>query len=148
MNSKLIKQLVSGGDEIEARQNYKDEIQFKVGFTLFINSNDTFEFTTKDAGENLITLQYKSKFVKKDELFDGCEFYKLKDDNIKNLINEDRIVNAYIHYIIDSFNDYVPLIPEEIKLSTETNNKAPEITVEQFIFKNFKNTNDKKKYTT
>ena len=50
MNSKLIKQLVSGGDEIEARQNYKDEIQFKVGFTVFINSNDTFEFTTKDAG--------------------------------------------------------------------------------------------------
>ena len=143
MNSKLIKQLVSGGDEIEARQNYKDEIQFKVGFTLFINSNDTFEFTTKDAGENLITLQYKSKFVSKDELIDGCEYYKLKDDNIKNLTNEDRIVNAYIHYIIDNFNDYVPIVPEEIKLSTEINNKAPEITVEQFIFKNFKNTNDK-----
>lgn len=143
MNSKLIKQLVSGGDEIEARQNYKDEIQFKVGFTLFINSNDTFEFTTKDAGENLITLQYKSKFVKKDELIDGCEYYKLKDDNIKNLTNEDRIVNAYIHYIIDNFNDYVPIVPEEIKLSTEINNKAPEITVEQFIFKNFKNTDDK-----
>ena len=143
MNSKLIKQLVSGGDEIEARQNYKDEIQFKVGFTLFINSNDTFEFTTKDAGENLITLQYKSKFVSKDKLIDGCEYYKLKDDNIKNLTNEDRIVNAYIHYIIDGFNDCVPIVPEEIKLSTETNNKAPEITVEQFIFKNFKNTDDK-----
>ncbi len=56
MNSKLIKQLVSGGDEIEARQNYKDEIQFKVGFTVFINSNDTFEFTTKDARE--ISLHY------------------------------------------------------------------------------------------
>jgi hypothetical protein len=44
---------------------------------------------------------------------------------IKNLINEDRIVNAYIHYTIDGFNDYVPIVPEEIKLSPETNNKAP-----------------------
>ena len=106
MNSKLIKQLVSGGDEIEARQNYKDEIEFKIGFTVFIHSNDTFEFTTKDAGENLITLEYKSKFVSKEELFDGCEYYKLKDDNIKSLINGDRIINAYIHYIIDGFNTY------------------------------------------
>jgi hypothetical protein len=37
----------------------------------------------------------------------------------------------------------LPIVPEEIKLSTETNNKAPEITVKQYIFKNFKNTDDK-----
>jgi hypothetical protein len=79
--------------------------------------------------------------VSKDELIDGCEYYKF--DNIKDLINKNRIVDAYIHYIIDGFNDYVPIIPDEIKLSTETNNKAPEMTVEQFIFKNFKSTNDK-----
>ena len=144
MNSKLIKLFVSGGDNVEARQNYKDEITFRIGFTIFINSNDTFDFTTKDAGENLITLQYKSKFVSKDELIDGCKYYKLKDDNIKDLINEDRIVNAYIHYIIDGFNDYVPIVPDEIKISTETNNKPAEISVEQYIFKNFKNTEDKK----
>ena len=143
MNSKLLKQLVSGGDEVETRQNYKDEIQFKIGFTIFINSNDTFEFTTKDAGENLITLQYKSKFVGEDELIEGCKYYKLKDDNIKDLINEDRIINAYIHYIIDGFNDCVPKVPEEIKVSTATNNKPDGISVEQYIFKNFKNTNDK-----
>lgn len=143
MNSKLLKQLVSGGDEIEARQNYKDEIKFKIGFTVFINSNDTFEFTTKDAGENLITLQYKSKFVSKEELIEGCQYYKLKDDNIKDLINEDRIINAYIHYILKGFNDCVPIVPDEIKVSTETNNKPPELSVEQFIFKNFRNTDDK-----
>ncbi len=73
MNSKLIKQLVSGGDEIEARHNYKDEIEFKIGFTVFIIPNDTFEFKTKDAGENLITLQNKSKLVSKDELIDSCK---------------------------------------------------------------------------
>lgn len=144
MNSKLIKQLVSGGDAIEARQNYKDEISFRIGFTIFINSNDTFDFTAKDAGENLITLQYKSKFVSEDELIEGCQYYKLKDDNIKDLINEDRIINAYIHYILDGFNDYVPIVPDVIKLSTETNNKKPEISVEQYIFKNFKKSDNKK----
>jgi hypothetical protein len=143
INSKLIKQLVSGGDEISARQNYKDEIEFKIGFTLFINSNDVLEFTTKDAGENLITLQYKSKFVKQDELIEGCKYYKLRDDNIKDLVNEDRIINAYIHYIIDAYNDYVPIVPEEIKISTEINNKPTDISVEQYVFKNFKTTNEK-----
>jgi len=36
LNGKLIKQLASGGDKIELRQNYKNEEDFKIGFTLFI----------------------------------------------------------------------------------------------------------------
>ncbi len=76
-------------------------------------------------------------------MIDGCEYYKLRADNIKILINEDIIVNAYIHYIIDGLNDYLLIVLEEIKLSTETNNKAPEMTAERFVFKNIKNTNDK-----
>jgi hypothetical protein len=35
------------------------------------------------------------------------------------------------------------MVPDEIKVSTETNNKPPDMSVEQFIFKNFRNTDDK-----
>ncbi len=36
MNSKLIKLHVSSGNEIKARHNYKDEIEFKIGCILLL----------------------------------------------------------------------------------------------------------------
>lgn len=143
LNGKLIKQLASGGDKMEIRQNYKNEFEFKIGFTIFINSNDLINITTQDAKENLIIMEYGSKFVKKEELIEGCEYYKLKDDNIKDLIKQDRIINAYSWYILNNFLDEVPEEPEEIKISTEVNNNTGQEPVEIFIFKNFKNTDDK-----
>jgi len=143
LNGKLLKQLASGGDKMEIRQNYKNEYEFKIGFTIFINSNDLINITTQDAKENLIIIEYGSKFVKKEELIEGCEYYKLKDDNIKDLIKQDRIINAYSWYILNNFLDEVPEEPEEIKISTEINNKTEQQPVESFIFKNFKNTDDK-----
>jgi len=115
LNGKLIKQLASGGDKIELRQNYRNEEDFKIGFTIFINSNDLLDITTKDAKENLIVMEYASKFVEKDKLIEGCSYYKLKDDGIKDLIAEDRIINSYIWYILNNFINEVPKEPEEIK---------------------------------
>ena len=141
--SKLLKQLASGGDKIEIRQNYRNEEEFKIGFTIFINSNDLINIATQDARENLVIIEHGSKFVKKEQLIEGCEYYKLKDDNIKDLIKEDRIINAYSWYILNNYLDEVPEEPIEIKLSTEINNKAEAEPIESFIFKNFINTDDK-----
>ena len=51
LNGKLFKQLASGGDSIELRQNYRNEEDFKIGFTVFINRNDLLDITTKDTKE-------------------------------------------------------------------------------------------------
>ena len=142
LNGKLIKQSASGGDEIEIRQNYQNEQEFKIGFTVFINSNDLLNISTKDAKENLIIIEYGSKYVKKEQLIDGCSYYKLRDDNIKDFIKQDRIINAYSWYILNSYMDEAPDEPEEIKQSTEINNKTEEEPIELFIFKNFINTDD------
>ena len=99
--------------------------------------------STKDAKENLIIIEYGSKFVKKEQLMDGCECYKLRDDNIKEFIKQDRIINAYSWYILNNYMDNAPDEPEEIKQSTEINNKTEEEPIELFIFKNFININDK-----
>jgi hypothetical protein len=143
LNSKLVKQLVSGGDEIEARQNYKDEMTFKIGFTVMIFSNNSLSFTTKDANQNLITFEYKSKFVSEDKLIEGCEYYKLRDDNIKSFSLQDDMVDCYTWYILDNYNDIIPSIPEEVQLATETQIDAEELTVEQFVLKTFITTKDK-----
>ena len=143
LNGKLLKQLASGGDKVELRQNYRNEEEFKIGFTIFINSNDLINITTKDAKENLIIIEYGSKFVKKEDLIKGCEYYKLKDDNIKDFIKLDRIINAYSWYILNNYLPEAPEEPEEIKLSTDTNNQKEKEPIETFIFNNFKNIDDK-----
>ena len=40
VNGNMIKKFGSGGDDIEARQNYKDEISFKLQATLLLLAND------------------------------------------------------------------------------------------------------------
>ena len=96
MSFELVKQLVSGTDKmredkiIKMKSNLKQSLP---NFTTFINSNDTYELTTNTAGENLITLQFTTKFVIEDasEFADNCKYYKLKDKNVEDLItNEDR----------------------------------------------------------
>ena len=94
--------------------------------------------------ENLEQFNYKSKFVDKENLVEGVKFLKLKDDNIKTLINEDRIINAYIHYILDGFTLERQKTPEVVKNSTLIGETDDKLKVEDFIIKNFKNTDDDK----
>jgi hypothetical protein len=143
-NSKIIKQLVSGGDIIEARKNFKDEITFRINSIFMINSNDMIKFTTKDAFYNCAITQMKTQFVEKDELISGCDFYKLKDDTIKTYIKEEDVISAFTYLILDNFCDEIPSIPSSIKLDTNIiSNKTEEIPIEKFIFKYFKTTNNK-----
>ena len=106
--------------------------------------NHLYEIKPADAKENLEQFEYKSKFVSQDELVDGIPFLKLKDDTIKNFIKEERIIDAYTLYILNAFTDPRINTPESIKNSTEINNGEEQISVEQFIIKNFVNSNDSK----
>ena len=111
---------------------------------MFLCYNKFYEVIPNDAMENLEQFEYKSKFVSKDELIDNIEFLKLKDDNIKMFIKEDRIIDAYTLYILNSFTNPRMNTPLNIKNSTEINYGEIIITVEQFILNNFKNSNDGK----
>ena len=46
----------------------------------------------------------QKQIVELDEIIDGVEYYKIKDDNIKDLVRENRMINAYIWYIINEFD--------------------------------------------
>ena len=111
---------------------------------MFLCYNKFYEVIPNDAMVNLEQFEYKSKFVSKDELIDNIEFLKLKDDNIKMFIKEDRIIDAYTLYILNSFTNPRMNTPLNIKNSTEINYGEIIITVEQFILNNFKNSNDGK----
>jgi hypothetical protein len=144
LNGAFIKTLASGGDAMEGRKNYQDEISFIPQFTMFLCYNRFYKVEPEDATENLEQFEYKSKFVPEDELIKGVPFLKLKDDNIKTFIKEDRIIDAYTLYILNAFSNPRMNTPENIKNSTEINNGEKEISVENFIMNNFINTNDTK----
>jgi hypothetical protein len=144
INGNLIKTLASGGDSIEARRLYQNSIIFKPQFTVIINYNTLCEISPSDAMENLEQFEYKSKFVPKEELIDGVPYLKLKDDNIKHLIKEDSIIDAYTLYVLNAFREVRMPTPKSIKISTEISNAEKEMTAEQFIIKNFITTNDDK----
>ena len=111
---------------------------------MFLCYNKFYEVIPNDAMENLEQFEYKSKFVSKDELIANVKFLKLKDDNIKMFIKEDRIIDAYTLYILNSFTNPRMNTPINIKNSTEINYGDIILTVEQFILNNFKNSNDGK----
>lgn len=140
----ILMKLLSGGDEISARQIYEKITQFIPQFMIFIYCNKLCKISPVDAMENLEQFNYKSKFVNKEDLVEGVKFLKLKDDNIKTLINEDRIINAYIHYIIDGFTLERQKTPEVIKNSTLIGETDDKLKVEDFIIKKFKNSDDDK----
>ena len=67
INGNILKKLTSGGDRIEARQNYKDEINFKIQARPIIFCNDLPPISPADAKELVYLYSYPSKFVDKDD---------------------------------------------------------------------------------
>ena len=144
LNGAFIKTLASGGDAMEGRRLYENSVSFIPQFTMFLCYNKFYKVEPADATENLEQFEYKSKFVNADELVDGVPFLKLKDDNIKEFVKQDRIIDAYTLYILNAFSNPRMNTPKNVKISTEINNGEKELTVEQFIIKNFKNSNNDK----
>jgi hypothetical protein len=143
LNGTFIKTL-SGGDAIEARKNYQDEINFTPQFTMFLNCNRIESIEPKDAMENLEQFEYKTKFVNAEDLIENAPFFKLKDDTIKDFIKEDEIIDAYTLYILNAYSDPRMKTPESVKISTEINKGDEKMSIEKFISKNFITTNDSK----
>jgi hypothetical protein len=90
-----------------------------------------------DALENCVQFYCKSKFVNKDELIDGQPFLKLKNDNVKSLIQLDNIIDAFTLYILEHYADDMPM-PESVKMSCSVLNEDKPLTLEQTILKNFR----------
>ena len=65
LNSIMIKKLASGGDEIEARKNYQDEMTFTIDAKILMMANDMPPTSTEDVKEHLVefktTQQFKDK---------------------------------------------------------------------------------------
>ena len=108
LNSIMIKKLASGGDEIEARKNFQDEMTFTIDAKILMMANDMPPTSTEDVKEHLIefktTQQFKDKRWIDERRTELEELVKLGADK--------QILNEMKRYVVGD---------DEVKLNCGTN---------------------------
>ncbi len=74
---------------------------FRGDSVYIIYSNDMMKFTSKDAFLDCAIAQFKSQFVEEKELVQGCDSYKLKEDNFKAYIKNEDIISAFTFILLN-----------------------------------------------
>ena len=134
MNGTSIKAFCSGGDEHQARSNYKDEVYIRLQAVLLVLSNDFFKIAPQDATEKLITYDMKSVFLTGDEneeRLPGVNYHKADMDLRLKYLNRDDVKNEVCRIIFDAYKNsaiynYKPPIQDEDSIS------VPAIMMESF----------------
>ncbi len=148
LNGNFIKSLASGGDEMEARKLYSNLQIFTPQFTMFINCNKLPQPTKNsvDCLETLIKFDYQSKFIsaeEKEQKYKNIDYYKIADDSIKEFILEDRIIDAYIWYIINNFDKSKKSPPQSIINNKQMEKEEEVMTLNDYLLANYETTNNK-----
>lgn len=119
INSKIIKSINSGGDQIEGRKNYKDAMTFNIQSSTVFMVNDLPAYTTDDVLEKCVqitsTVQFKSQEFINDKLaeaVDNEELYeyrknnfKVADPNLRTDVKSHKWADALVRILIDNYAD-------------------------------------------
>jgi hypothetical protein len=104
----IIKTLVSGGDIIPIRKNFKDEEYKKNRSTLIYFCNDMAKFNAIDTATiNRVKIyEYKLSFIDKPE--NELEQWERQAIPIKGLFDDEEYQNAYFWCIMDAYSTTIP----------------------------------------
>ena len=119
INSKLIKSINSGGDQIEGRKNYKDAMTFNIQSSTVFMVNDLPAYTTDDVLEKCVqitsTVQFKQQeFIdeKLEEAEGNEELYeyrknrfKVADPHLRTDVKSHKWADALVRLLIDNYAD-------------------------------------------
>jgi len=143
IDGNMIKKFCSGGDYIDGRKNFQDEIEFKIQSSLMICCNDFDKVKPYDAMELCNEFQMKSKFI--DDTFDnslkleGYKYYT-KDNKLKTeFLSKKDILNEFILIILEAYNTPVEY-PKDILQQNKENDEDDDYNK---LFNMFEFTTDK-----
>lgn len=119
INSKLIKSINSGGDQIEGRKNYKDAMTFNIQSSTVFMVNDLPAYTTDDVLEKCVqitsTIQFKPQEFIHDKLADAegnDELYeyrknnfKIADPSLRTNVKSHIWADALVRLLIDNYSN-------------------------------------------
>jgi hypothetical protein len=145
LDANLYKNIVSGGDRILARSNFKDEKEI-VNTSLLIscmNAMPRIEPIDDAVVNRLEMVQYKNIFVA-NPTPDTNE--RKRDENIKSVLNQQKYKDALCHIMFESYSEWISNgFPDDPNSQTFKESILSEFTIKGTINKNFeitKNHND------
>lgn len=141
INGNQLKMIASGGDPITARQNFKDEEVFVNQCLPIAFCNDFPNISPMDdaIAERIVAIPYSYSFVEKQTE----NFHKPADPTLKEKLQEEKYLNAFIFVIIDAMTswDKKPItIPRECIEMKET--VTPLINPRTVLEQDFEITNE------
>ena len=112
IDTSVIKALVSGGDLIPIRKNFKDEEDHVNRSTLLYFCNDMAKFNAVDNATigRVKIYEYKLSFVDKHE--SELESWERKAFPVKELFEQDCYKDAYLWCIMDAYSSSIPTPPQ------------------------------------
>jgi len=136
-NGILIKKFSSGGDRASGRINNGLPFEFVPQFSLMFMCNEFKEPDPIDTLDNCVQFVYKSKFVEKEKLIEGQPFLKLKNVNIKDILQQNNIIDAFTLYILDHYANDMEM-PSSVKASCDALKEDKPVDLEDVILKYFR----------
>jgi hypothetical protein len=114
VNSKILKKVTGGGDEIVARRNYdRFDTHFYIDATFYIKGNYSLLTDSPDCDETRLEFQSVVQFKSKEEIerlreiCDPIEMgrYRIADPTIKEKCRDLEWMNAMVYLIYESYQD-------------------------------------------
>ena len=101
IDGNVIKRFANGGDELIS-WNSKS---FRVQSRMFIICSNLPQVAPTDAMETMVTINFPFKFVSKQEMLKPLSFFRDCDDSLRQWVKEPEVSNAFIHMILDAYED-------------------------------------------
>jgi len=157
INSKLIKSINSGGDQIEGRKNFKDSMTFNIQCSTVFMANDLPAYSTGDVLEKCIqitsTTQFKSQAFIDEQLKSAAgnadliayrmKSLKVADENLRHNVKTEAYANALIHIIIDNYKTSPVLVIKDDLIEGDQ-----DVKLDECVFTNYKITGNSKHFTS
>lgn len=144
VNSKILKKVTGGGDEIVARRNYdRFDTHFFIDTTFYIKGNYSLLTDSPDCDETRLEFESVVQFKSREEIErlketrDAIEMqrYRVADPTIKEKCRETEWMNAMVYLIFESYQD------RPVDVLREVDDEA-ESTVTAALRNRFEFTND------
>lgn len=116
VNSKILKKISGGSDEIVARRNYdRQDTHFTIDTTFYMKGNDPLVMDSNDCNETRLEYHSVLKYASNVEIDNMVERgvnqleiqkYKIADPLIKDKCKTEQWGNALIYLVIQNYKDY------------------------------------------
>jgi len=141
ISNKMLKSVMSGGDELEGRQLYQQATKFTIDATIAMLGNNELSITGDDSAQHHLKFMGVKSFVtqadydsKKAELGDDfISAYIVRDDDLKDNIKNRHYGNAMVYLLLEYYTDSCIAVV----LAENDDEATLELSIRDLIFKHY-----------